>query len=53
MFNIFAPLIFILIGLWVLSFFVFHIAGILVHLLLFVVIIMILVRVIQGKNPFK
>lgn len=46
-------LILILIGLWILSFFVFHIAGFLIHLLLIVAIIMILVRVIKGENPFK
>lgn len=43
----------LLIVLWFLSFFVFHIAGFLIHLLLIVAIIMILARVIQGKNPFK
>lgn len=43
----------ILFGLWFFSFFIFHIAGFLIHLLLVVAIIMILVRIIQGKNPLK
>lgn len=46
-------LAFVLLGLWVLSFFVFHIAGFLIHLLLIVAVVMILVRVIKGENPFK
>ncbi|HAT68103.1 MAG TPA: lmo0937 family membrane protein [Candidatus Yonathbacteria bacterium] len=46
-------LAFVLLGLWVLSFFVFHIAGFLIHLLLIVAIVMILVRIIKGENPFK
>ena len=45
--------ILLLIGLWILGFLVFHIAGFLIHVLLIVAIIMILMRVIQGKNPFK
>lgn len=48
-----ATLTFLLLGLWILSFFVFHIAGFLIHILLIVAIIMILVRVIRGENPFK
>jgi len=44
---------FVLLGLWVLSFFIFHIAGFLIHLLLIVAIVMILLRVIRGENPFK
>lgn len=44
---------FLLLGLWVLGFFVFHIAGLLIHILLVVAIIMVLVRVIRGENPFK
>lgn len=46
-------LAFVFLGLWVLSFFVFHIAGFLIHLLLIVAIVVILVRVIKGENPFK
>lgn len=46
-------LILILLVLWILGFFTFHIAGGLIHLLLILAIIMMLVRVIQGKNPFK
>jgi len=46
-------LIVVLFGLWILGFFVFHIAGLLIHLLIIVAIIMVLVRIIQGKHPFK
>jgi len=48
-----ASFILLLLGLWVLSFFVFHIAGFLIHILLIIAIIMILVRVIRGENPFR
>lgn len=46
-------IILVLFILWVLGFFTFHIAGSLIHILLVIAIIMILVRIIQGKNPFK
>ena len=49
----FAEIIFLLLILWILGFFVFHIAGFLIHLLVIVAVIMILVRVIKGENPFK
>lgn len=42
-----------LVAIWFLGFIVFHIAGWLIHLLLIVAIVMILVRVIRGENPFK
>lgn len=45
--------IFLLLILWVLGYFAFHIAGALIHVLLVVAIIMILVRIIQGKNPLR
>ena len=48
-----ASFILLLLGLWVLSFFVFHIARFLIHILLIIAIIMILVRVIRGENPFR
>jgi len=37
----------------ILGFFVFHIAGFLIHLLIIVAVIMVLIRVIKGENPFK
>lgn len=46
-------LIFVFLGLWILSFFVFHIAGFFIHILLIVAIVMVLVRIIRGENPFK
>ncbi|MCX6785852.1 MAG: lmo0937 family membrane protein [Candidatus Komeilibacteria bacterium] len=39
----------ILLGLWLMGFIVFHIAGWLIHLLLIIAIIMILIRLISGK----
>lgn len=39
----------VLIGLWLVGFLVFPIAGFLIHILLVVAIIMILMRVIRGK----
>jgi len=41
----------ILIILWALGFFAFHVAGGLIHLLLVIAIIVILVRVITGRRP--
>lgn len=49
----FTSLLLVLFILWILGFSVFHISGALIHFLLVVAIIMILVRIIQGKNPFK
>ncbi|MFA6007015.1 MAG: lmo0937 family membrane protein [Candidatus Paceibacterota bacterium] len=43
----------ILFVLWFFSFFIFHIAGFLIHILLIVAVVAFLWRVIQGKNPFK
>lgn len=48
-----STLIIVLLILWFLGFSIFHIAGSLIHLLLIVAIVMILVRVIKGENPFK
>jgi hypothetical protein len=42
----------VLLILWLLGFSL-HVAGSLIHLLLVIAIVMILVRVIQGKNPFR
>lgn len=41
----------ILIILWALGFFAFHVAGGLIHLLLVIAIIVILVRIITGRRP--
>jgi hypothetical protein len=41
----------ILIILWALGFFAFHVAGGLIHLLLVIAIIVILIRIIQGRRP--
>lgn len=48
-----SSIIFALLILWILGFFTFHIAGGIIHFLLALAVIMILVRIIQGKNPFK
>lgn len=49
----FTSLILVLLILWILGFSVFHIAGALIHILIIIAAVMILVRIIQGKNPFK
>jgi hypothetical protein len=43
-------IILLLFALWILGFLVFHVAGALVHLLLIVAVIVVLVRIIQGKR---
>jgi len=40
----------VLLILWLLGFFAFHVAGGLIHLLLVIAIIVVLVRVIQGRR---
>ena len=35
---------------WLLGFFAFHVGG-LIHILLVIAIIVVLVRIIQGRNP--
>jgi hypothetical protein len=40
----------VLLLLWLLGFFAFHVAGGLIHLLLVIAIIVVLVRVIQGRR---
>jgi multisubunit Na+/H+ antiporter MnhF subunit len=42
----------ILLVLWLLGFVGFNVLGSFIHILLVVAIIMLLIRVIQGKNPF-
>jgi len=41
----------ILIILWALGFLAFHVGGGLIHLLLVIAIIVILLRIIQGRRP--
>jgi hypothetical protein len=41
----------VLIILWALGFFAFHVAGGLIHLLLVIAIVVVLLRVISGRRP--
>lgn len=41
----------VLVILWALGFLAFHVGGGLIHLLLVIAIIVVLVRVIQGRRP--
>lgn len=41
----------ILLVLWLLGFVVFHVASGIIHLLLVIAVVVVLVRVIQGRNP--
>lgn len=41
----------ILLILWLLGYFGFHILGGFIHILLVIAVIMFLVRIIQGRNP--
>jgi uncharacterized protein DUF5670 len=41
----------ILLVLWALGFLVFHVAGGLVHLLLVIAVVVLVVRLIQGRRP--
>ena len=41
----------ILLILWALGFLAFHVAGGLIHILLVIAVIVILVRIIQGRRP--
>jgi hypothetical protein len=41
----------VLLILWALGFLAFHVGGGLIHLLLVIAIIVILVRIIQGRRP--
>ncbi|HEY4303544.1 MAG TPA: lmo0937 family membrane protein [Gemmatimonadaceae bacterium] len=40
----------VLVLLWALGFFAFHVAGGLIHLLLIIAIVVVLLRVIQGRR---
>lgn len=41
----------VLIALWLLGFVAFHVVSGFIHILLVVAVIMLLIRVIRGKNP--
>ena len=41
----------VLVILWALGFFAFHVAGGLIHLLLVIAIVVVLLRVISGRRP--
>jgi hypothetical protein len=41
----------ILLILWALGFFAFHVAGSLIHLLLIIAVIVVIVHLIQGRRP--
>lgn len=41
----------ILVILWLLGYFGFHILGGFIHILLVIAVIMFLIRIIQGRNP--
>ena len=41
----------ILLLLWALGFLVFHVAGGLIHLLLIIAVVVLVVRLIQGRRP--
>jgi hypothetical protein len=41
----------ILLILWALGFFAFHVAGSLIHLLLIIAVIVVVVHLIQGRRP--
>lgn len=43
----------ILVILWLLGFFGFHILGSFIHILLVIAVIMFLIRIIQGRNPIS
>lgn len=43
----------ILIALWALGFLGFHVLGGFIHILLVIAIILFLIRIIRGENPFR
>lgn len=43
----------ILLVLWILGFFTFHVVGWFIHVLLVVAVVMFLIRIIQGRNPLN
>lgn len=44
---------FVLLILWLLGFIGFHILGGFIHVLLVIAVILFLIRIIRGENPFK
>ncbi len=51
--NMIMTILIVLVAVWFLGFIIFPVLGALIHLLLVAAVIMVLWRVIQGKNPFK
>lgn len=51
--SAFIGIFILLTGLWIVSFFVFHVAWFFINILLIVAIVVVLIRIIQGKAPFK
>ena len=51
--NTLGTILLVLLAVWVFGFIIFPVAGALIHVLLVVAVVMLLWRVIQGKNPFK
>ena len=43
----------VLIVLWLVGFLGFHVLGGFIHILLVIAVVMILIRLINGQNPFK
>ncbi len=46
-------IILVLLAIWFFGFIIFPVLGALIHVLLVVAVVMVLWRIIQGKNPFK
>jgi len=51
--NMLSTILIVLLAVWFLGFIIFPVLGALIHILLVVAVIMVLWRIIQGKNPFK
>jgi multisubunit Na+/H+ antiporter MnhF subunit len=43
----------ILLALWILGFVGFNILGNFIHILLVIAVVLVLIRIIRGENPFK
>ena len=48
-----STIVIVLLVLWALGFFVVPVGGSLIHLLLVIAVIVVLIRVIQGRNPIS
>lgn len=51
--NMIVTIVCVLLVAWFLGFIIFPVLGALIHVLLVVAVIVVLWRIIQGKNPFK